>query len=263
MIIYCQKGSRRYDLKPIVPYVRNCWELKIVFGGELINTQLDSFSPPRRQHAWLFGPEHAHGWTTPQGSEAQIMVFHFIDLQLPPGVCPADSYLERHCQDTNAFEELCCQALELLESQDPLKMLKFQELEAKIITRFIDDTMIQNSRIHSDYITVKRVVSWFKENLEHQPTIEEAARISNMSVSSLRNIFSRELNRSPQDVLCELKLLKACALMRDTELNINEISYLTGYSTPSNFTRAFKNRFGQSPSTWVKSHNKPQYVAVS
>lgn len=54
--------------------------------------------------------------------------------------------------------------------------------------------------------------------------------------------------------ICRLK--KAASLLADNKYRINEVAYLTGFSTPSYFTQSFRKEFGVLPSDFVKEHMK-------
>ncbi len=51
--------------------------------------------------------------------------------------------------------------------------------------------------------------------------------------------------------ICRLK--KAAELLATQKYRINEVAYLTGFSSPSYFTTSFQKQFHQSPSTFVKN----------
>ena len=54
------------------------------------------------------------------------------------------------------------------------------------------------------------------------------------------------------------RLKKAAALLADNKYRINEVAYLTGFSTPSYFTQSFRKEFGILPSEFIKEHQKPE-----
>jgi AraC-like DNA-binding protein len=56
------------------------------------------------------------------------------------------------------------------------------------------------------------------------------------------------IRQSPGKYIRFVKMQKAKELLYDTEKTIGEISFLTGFSDQSHFTRAFKNQFGFNPS---------------
>lgn len=57
---------------------------------------------------------------------------------------------------------------------------------------------------------------------------------------------------SPLDFLHHYKLNKAAEMIKSGTHNLSEISYITGFTSLSTFSRAFKNEFGVSPSKYGK-----------
>ena len=56
------------------------------------------------------------------------------------------------------------------------------------------------------------------------------------------------IDMSIGDYIKTIRLEMAMQLLREQKLNIAEIAYETGFSSPSNFSRAFKKHYGKSPS---------------
>ena len=55
-------------------------------------------------------------------------------------------------------------------------------------------------------------------------------------------------NMSISELVKTIRLEKALELVKEGKLNISEITYQTGFSSPSLFTRTFKQAFGKTPS---------------
>jgi AraC-like DNA-binding protein len=81
------------------------------------------------------------------------------------------------------------------------------------------------------------------------PKLEQVAVMLGQSVSTLRRNLLRE-NTSFQAVLDCLRMERALQLLRDTELTIEELASLLGFSSAGVFSRAFKSWTGQSPSIY-------------
>jgi len=56
------------------------------------------------------------------------------------------------------------------------------------------------------------------------------------------------------DHINNVKLEKAAELLKSNEMNISEIAYSLGFSSPNYFSTAFKNKFGISPKEYKTSH---------
>lgn len=57
---------------------------------------------------------------------------------------------------------------------------------------------------------------------------------------------------SPNELLRIARLKKAAALLASTEKTISEITYEVGFSSPSYFTRCYKDYFGESPTDFLR-----------
>ena len=57
---------------------------------------------------------------------------------------------------------------------------------------------------------------------------------------------------SPNELVREFRLNKALELLKDDNQNISEVSYETGFNSPSYFTKCFQNRFGIQPLIYHK-----------
>ncbi len=63
-------------------------------------------------------------------------------------------------------------------------------------------------------------------------------------------------NQTPNDFLKNIRLEQAKKLLLDSNLNINEIAYSTGFSSPKYFRECFKKQYGESPSDFLEHNNK-------
>jgi len=55
---------------------------------------------------------------------------------------------------------------------------------------------------------------------------------------------------SPSDLIKKVRLEKSKELLEKGELSISNIAYDTGFSTPGNFSTAFKKFFGDTPAQY-------------
>ncbi len=55
---------------------------------------------------------------------------------------------------------------------------------------------------------------------------------------------------SPLQLITELRLERAAALLEQKAVSVSEVAYSVGYDSVSHFSRRFKERYGKSPSIW-------------
>ncbi|MGE0283614.1 MAG: cupin domain-containing protein [Rhizobiaceae bacterium] len=81
-------------------------------------------------------------------------------------------------------------------------------------------------------------------------SVAELARIAGLSRSVFAAHFVRLVGHPPLRYLIGLRLDKATELLRTTDKTIVEVAIAVGYDSEAAFSRAFKLRFGRSPSRW-------------
>ena len=72
------------------------------------------------------------------------------------------------------------------------------------------------------------------------------------SKSKLYRTMMPLLGKSPSAFLKTYRLNKALQLLNKKEANISEIAYLTGFSSPTYFSKCFQEAYGMLPSTYIK-----------
>src|SRR3954470_12274368 len=83
----------------------------------------------------------------------------------------------------------------------------------------------------------------------HEPwPVERLARVSHVSEAHFARSFKQAFGLPPHRYLLTRRLERAKALLRDTELSITEIAFLTGWSSLGTFGRTFRDITGESPS---------------
>lgn len=96
---------------------------------------------------------------------------------------------------------------------------------------------------------VAQTKRFMRENLD-TATLERAAQHVHMNPSYLSNIFRITTGVCFSDYLQTLRMSKAVELLRDAKRSVLEISQSVGYTSSNNFARAFKNKYGATPSEY-------------
>ena len=113
------------------------------------------------------------------------------------------------------------------------------------------------------YSRINKALKYIDSNLKEELNIKELAQISGFSSFHFHRIFKAMTGESPYDLLLRLRLEKSIFLLKyRPNLNIAEIGFESGFSSPENFSRQFKSRFKLSPSAFRKNkklHNSRIY----
>ena len=87
-----------------------------------------------------------------------------------------------------------------------------------------------------------------ENNFQHNLSIDEFARMCNRSVSSFKRDFQKHYATSPGKWLLERRLQHSATLLQSTGMSVTEIAFHCGFEDLSHFSRAFKEKYGRSPS---------------
>lgn len=94
-----------------------------------------------------------------------------------------------------------------------------------------------------------RVNRIIHENMSNvQFDVNRLAELMNMSRTQLFRRLKPIIRQSASGYIRSLRLQKAKEMLETTEHRVSEVAYLTGFETPSNFTKVFVKTFGMKPS---------------
>ncbi len=128
---------------------------------------------------------------------------------------------------------------------DNLYAIKFEELMLYLISKYGEAfKKYLQSLITKEPSTFKEVV---ENNIYSNLKIDEIAFLCHMSLSTFKRNFLKEYQTSPGKWLQDKRLTKAKQLLEDGQLKSSDIYSDFGYNNLSNFSAAFKNKFGKSP----------------
>ena len=127
-----------------------------------------------------------------------------------------------------------------------LLSVKFEELMLYLLQKYERKFEIYlHSLIVKETSPFKKIVeSKIHSNLK----LEEIAFLCNMSLSTFKRHFIKEYNVTPGKWLQDKRLQKAKETLEQDNLRASAIYLDFGYNNLSNFSIAFKNKFGINPS---------------
>lgn len=111
-----------------------------------------------------------------------------------------------------------------------------------------DNAFVSNSL---DCSEIRQLID---EHLAQPITLDWLARQAHVSKYHLSHSFRRQYDVSPIQYLNRRRLEEARYLLSNTLTSLNEISLMTGFSSPSYFSQTFKQHIGMSPSEYRKAH---------
>ena len=84
-------------------------------------------------------------------------------------------------------------------------------------------------------------------------SVEDLAALLNISRSSLNRKMRDILNTTANNYIRDKQIEKAEELLRTSSMQVNEICYKVGFTTPSYFIKCFRKKYGMSPNEYANS----------
>jgi signal transduction histidine kinase/ligand-binding sensor domain-containing protein/DNA-binding response OmpR family regulator len=121
----------------------------------------------------------------------------------------------------------------------------------KLIEKFKNDAFVSVSEVthtESDKIFIEKLTAIIKNNIS-DPNLDVTFLIKEMGISrSLMHLKLKSLvDCSTTEFIRSIRLREAIKLISNGKYNISEAAYETGFSSPTYFTRRFKEYYGKSP----------------
>ncbi|WP_291117164.1 hybrid sensor histidine kinase/response regulator transcription factor [Flavobacterium sp. UBA6135] len=105
-----------------------------------------------------------------------------------------------------------------------------------------------------DQLFLEKTIHYIKDNMDNANfSVELLAQKMCLSPSQLHQKMVALLDQAPGQLIRSIRLEHSADLLIQNAGNIAEICYQTGFSDQTYFSRAFKNQFGCSPSSYKKT----------
>lgn len=165
-------------------------------------------------------------------------------ISTPYFIIANDSYIISYMNSLSSISEAPSAFRENLLS------VKFDELILYLLQKYGSPfEQYLQSLIVKDNSSLKSIV---ENNILSNLRLEEIAFLCNMSLSTFKRNFIKEYNQSPGKWFQNIRLQRAKEILEEGKATPSEIYADFGYNNLSNFSIAFKNRFGHSPSETLK-----------
>jgi transcriptional regulator GlxA family with amidase domain len=95
---------------------------------------------------------------------------------------------------------------------------------------------------------IYRIIHLMTIDINRETSLDQLARLLNLSVSRFCHLFKAETGISPMRYLKAQRMKKAKELLETSFLNVKEVMSKVGAKDRSHFIKDFKKLYGQSPS---------------
>ncbi len=107
----------------------------------------------------------------------------------------------------------------------------------------------------NDEALLERVHKVLEQRIDEEDmNVDVLAEAVGVSRTHLYRRMKNRLDVSPSDYIRNIRLKKACELLKNDDLDITQISYALGFSSQSQFSTTFKRFMGMTPSEYRSKH---------
>lgn len=100
----------------------------------------------------------------------------------------------------------------------------------------------------------EKIVQYIGEHFD-AVTLKDIARHFSYHPNYVSTLLHKEIGKSFSEILLEQRMERAIILLKGTDLPIEQISVMLGYSNSSNFYKAFRDYYHVSPREYIKHEN--------
>lgn len=134
--------------------------------------------------------------------------------------------------------------------KDPLYIQKSACLLQEILI-----SIYENAKDKAEDSPLKASLKYIHNFFTSKIDIPYLANLENLSNSRYVTIFKKQMEKSPNEYIIDLRLQLAKSLLENTNMSIRQISESVGYTDQYFFSRLFKKHIGVSPQAYRKTNN--------
>lgn len=140
---------------------------------------------------------------------------------------------------------------QITESADSgkIRMETLQEFQETLL-KMIDNL----SQYKGQTTAVAEVTQYIDAHLDAKLSREQLAAMVYLSPDHLNRIFKQEHGRSIYEYIVDKRMTLAAQMLETTDLKMHAIALNTGYNNFSQFSKAFKDKYGANPRDYRKKH---------
>lgn len=109
---------------------------------------------------------------------------------------------------------------------------------------------------NNGYRTFKESIKYIRANFTKKIHIPFLAKLEGLSNSRYITLFHEEMGKTPSEYILEMRLNRACDLLLTTDMPINLVGNLSGYTDQYFFSKIFKKHIGVSPSAYRRKNKQ-------
>lgn len=125
-----------------------------------------------------------------------------------------------------------------------------QALFTQLVVRLARSYGAHASAAGRRLLAVQQTIRELEDNVAKPVELRALAKRAGMSLSTFKRAFENVTGTSPINYLLQVRLARACHLMRMSHVTITEAALGAGFGDSNYFARQFRRRMGCTPRAW-------------
>lgn len=251
-----QRDFRAYHFHP---------EFEIVFiskgkGKRFVGDHIGFFN---QKDFVLIGENLPHCWIQEEGIDAVVLQFDresflhsFENLPELKGVSELLKKAETGIHFKEVPKSLTKKLEAIVELEGLERLICFLQIMNHLVQLKDSDTLssfaFKNHQVQKHRID--KVLNYIYENMGEELDVNVAAGILNMNVSAFCHYFKKTTNRTFSNFVNHIRIGYASKMLIETDKNISELAFESGYNSLSNFNKRFRELKGLSPKQYRQKY---------
>lgn len=248
------------------------YEITVVLSGNGQRVTNDFTEPFNEGEIVVLPPYFPHGWVYDKALCAPDGMIENGSLQFGEDFLSQLSQLSPEFQPVARFFKELRQAVEIVgETAVKLRRLLMEFDSSSAPEQFMGLLQVlfliadngqyrpvgpgkfRGAKIHKNKQRLQAIYKYIVENYHRKITLDEIASYASMNKTAFCLFFKKATNESFVAYLNVYRLQMACTMLGRSSKNISEICYAVGFTDIPYFNRAFRQRYGVSPTQYRAS----------
>lgn len=246
------------------------YEISVIRGGSGKRIIGNSIQYLSETSMFFIGPNVPHSVQLDGYSEARAITIHFLPESFGNGFfdLPENVHISELLQQSargidfgNVMAAHYYNVLEELRSKISFdRMITFflllQEL-SQMPRKTLSSAGYSPLVDDNNYEKVNKIYQYVLNTFdaEEDVTLDEISSYVNMAPATFCRYFKKHFNKTFTCLLNEVRIGHACKMLQETDLNVAEIAFASGYNHLTHFNRQFKKFVGYSPKAYRQTLN--------
>ena len=251
------KTERTDDLRIRVKHLKeeaihwhSCFEIELMLEGEAVHDLNGERRVLTPGDVYLMRPNDFHAVEVRTPAKVIQLMFseNVINQRTLAQILTAEGSLAAHLTRREAadLQELMGQAMREFDGDLPFRTEYLFHLLECIFIRVMRRCVGHELPLPEEH-PLNAALTYLYGHFRENPGMTETAERFGFNASYFSDLFHKTTGKTYKDCLTELRLNHARKLAQCTDLPVAEICFACGFNSHSNFQRAYRQQFGETP----------------